>query len=208
MDWMLFTGFCVVLFSIFLYKSIAVYKIYNNTFYEDLYSNFVEFYIKFKYKKNLSQSSWIKQEIGTHRILFNSYLNEDKKIQYQFVTIFSKYGIHIFNINNIHGAVSGSSSDAYWKNDKSTTSTRFLNPTKACESHKKYIHDLTKSSTPISITILFSNDTDISKIKGSYTTNVFKNFIDCIKNDTASIPDETIILEFNKCIGRKQNENI
>lgn len=202
MDWMLFTGFCVVLFLIFLYKSIAVYKIYNNTFYEDLYSNFLEFYIKFKYKKNLSQSSWIKQELGVHRILFNGYLNEDKKIQYQFITIFSKYGIHIFCVNTIHGTITGSTNDTFWKNEKTTTTTRFLNPTKACEAHKKYIDDLIKSNTPIQISILFSNDTDVSKVKSNYDVCLFKDFIHCIKKDTECITNENIVTEFEKCIGR------
>ncbi|MEG2836249.1 hypothetical protein [Anaerorhabdus sp.] len=202
MDWMIFTGFCGVLFAIFLYKSIAVYKIYNNTFYEDLYSNFLEFYIKFKYKKNLSQSSWLKQELGTHRILFNSYLNEDKKIQYSFVTIFSSYGIQIFCINNIHGNISGSMNDAYWKNDKSTSSTRFLNPTKACDTHKKYIEDLVIGNMSITTFILFPNDSNVSKIKSNYSTCLYKEFIQLIKNSNASISNEVILSEFQKCIGR------
>lgn len=203
MDWMLFTGFCFILIIIFLYKSISVYKIYHNTFYEDLYSNFFEFYIKFKYKKNLSQSSWLKNNFGFHRILFNSYLDKEKIVRHQFITIFTSYGINIFYIFNIDGIISGKSDDLYWTVKKNNQFNKTVNPTSLCRSHEKYINTLVNKKMKISTVILFPSKTDFSILKSNIPVASNPNFISIIKENNQEYPNDLILHSYQKCIERK-----
>lgn len=202
MDWYLFIGFCSIIFLIFLYKSINVYKLYHNTFYEYLYSNFLEYYIKFKYKKNLSQSGWLNQEIGFHRIMFNSYLNQDKKIQSQFVTIFHRKGVNIFSVSLQKGTIIGKQNDSYFRTERDGKNFRFPNPCITCESHKRYIENII--NIPCSLSVLFPNDAIIKNIKITYVIDTYSNFLSILKNNKQELEDDEVLLLFNKCIKRNE----
>ena len=205
MDWSLFIGFCSVIFLIFLYKSISVYKLYHNTFYEHLYSNFLEYYIKFKYKKNLSKSSWLNQEIGFHRIIFNSYLDQDKKVQSQFVTVFHKKGINIFSISSQTGIITGKQKDSYFRTEKNGKNYRFPNPCLPCETHKQYVENLV--NIPCHISLLFPSDANVENVNCTIQISDYSHFLSILNSNTLDLSDDDILSLFNTCGRRTEDEN-
>ena len=98
MDFYMITGFICVISFIFAVKGINIYRIYHNSIYEFVFSNFLEFYFKYKFKKNLSVSYWFNQQIGHHKIIYNNHISKNKKSNQLFITIIHKKGINCFLI--------------------------------------------------------------------------------------------------------------
>ncbi len=156
MEWTLFIGFCFALLTIFILKSIRVYKTYEGKVYKYIYSGFLEYYIKFKYKKNLSESHWLNQEIGFHRILFNNYLNDKQESVYEIITIFHQKGITIFSILNNVGSINGNLKDKNWIIRHDNKNYRIKNPFLILNQHKNYISSQIENDQIIDAFVLIS----------------------------------------------------
>lgn len=203
MDLMLFTGFCTIVFLIFLYKALAVYRIYHHTFYEYLYSNFLEFYIKYKYKKNLSESGWLTQEIKTHRLLFNSYLDDLQVVQFQFITLFSQFGIDIFCIGKQRGSISKTSQKAKWKGDIGPTSYYFNHPELICKTHLDYINKIVGTKSLIRLSILFPDETKLENIDSNYSLAHYSDLLTIVTSHHSHLQENDIVDLFNTCINKR-----
>lgn len=200
----LLLGFFVVLFTIFLSKTILEYKNYKGTVYTAIYSGFFEYLMQLRVKKNMTTSRWLSQEVGTHRIVFNSYLDENHKPVYQFITIFSTKGINVFSVMDAKGNIKGKDNDKYWINRKNDKSFRVANPSVMLGKHIDYIKELTGDDNCTG-SILFAKGTDFSEVKSSYLVDSYDHIVDIIKANKQSLSEQQILQYFENCT-KKYNE--
>lgn len=193
--------FGVIIFAMGL-KAYQDYKLYKGTFYSVLYSGFVEYYLRLRQRKDLSQSDWLKQEIGDHRIVFNSYLDQNGKPVHNFVTIFHTKGTHMFSIIESKGEISGKDKDKHWIIHRDGKTFRIPASSALLEQHIDYVKKQT-SLTNIEGVLMFQNDTDISKMKTSWNTAKFSELLDVLKNGS----EERSLLEIEACF-KKCTENV
>jgi hypothetical protein len=164
MDWLVFTGFIFALLLIFFMKALRVYHTYRGKIFKYIYSGFLEYYFKYRYRKDLSVSSWLNHNLGFHRILYNSYLNEERKVIHDFVTIFHEKGICVFCIIPSDGVITGNHKDKHWIVSRGDKNYRILNPLATIESHAQFIAEQFPDIEIIDKCILFNDQADFSKL--------------------------------------------
>lgn len=191
-DWILFIGFLSALLFIFIFKAIRVYNGYKGKIFKEIYSSFIEYYFKYKYKKNLSVSGWLNQEIGFHRILFNSYLNQEKKLVHEFVTIFHEKGIMVFYIVTSIGEYTGNDTDKYWILKRDNKSYRILNPKAMISEHVDYIKSQFNADTIVDSCVLFTDNSDFKKLKTKLKCAHYHQLTDELKQQNNIVSRLTI----------------
>ena len=199
---LLFIGLLIALLTTFTVKAFRTYQTFKGTIYPLVYSNFMEYYYKYAHKNNLSISRWLKHELGHHRIVFNSYLNDDKKILFEFMTIFHEKGVQIFSIISSKGNFRGKNNDKYWQLSRNDKNFRIQNPSLGIQQYKEHLLNLIDAPIPLDIAILFSKDSIFGQLKSDYSLAHYEDYITLLKAQENSLSKEEIENYFQCCIKR------
>ncbi|MBP3400130.1 MAG: hypothetical protein J6K75_10255 [Erysipelotrichaceae bacterium] len=207
-----FYGFFGIIIIAMGMKAYEDYKFYRGSFYTILYSGFIEYYIRLRQKKDLSQSDWLKQELGDHRIVFNSYLDQNGIPVHNFVTIFHNKGVHMFSIIQNSGEITGKDKDKHWIIHRDKKTFRIPASSSLLEQHIQ----LTKNKTGIEHiegVLMFKNDADFSKMKTSWKTAKYSDLLNVLKEGNQDLSLAEIEAYFKKCTEqlknhKKEGENV
>ncbi len=193
-----FYGFFGIIIFALGTKAYQDYKHYKGSFYTILYSGFVEYYFRLRQRKDMSQSDWLKQELGEHRIVFNSYLDQNGIPVYNFVTIFHTKGTNMFSIIQSKGEITGKDKDKHWIVHRDSKTYRIPASSSLLQQHA----DLVKSKTGIHEvvgTLMFPDDTDTSKLKTEWNKASYSELMNILKNGNGSMTTMEIEACFKKC---------
>lgn len=199
--------FGVIIFSMGL-KAYQDYKLYKGSFYTILYSGFVEYYVRLRKRKDLSQSDWLKQEIGEHRIIFNSYLDQDGIPVHNFVTLFHNKGAHMFSIVHSKGEITGKDKDKYWIVHRDKKTYRIPSASSLLQQHIDTIKKQT-GIQHIEGVLMFPDGADFTKLKTVWNTNKYSELLQILKNGTGTMTTMEIEACFSKCtenLNKKKKE--
>lgn len=94
-----FIGFLCVFIIVSLVKTIRSYYVFKASFYPEIYSGFFEFLIRKKNLKRMSQSYWLENQLGYHRIMFQVTKTQDGFLQ-PYILILLSTGLYVIQIYN------------------------------------------------------------------------------------------------------------
>lgn len=189
--------FGIIIFALGL-KAYQDYKYYKGSFYTVLYSGFVEYYLRLRQRKDMSQSDWLKQEIGEHRIVFNSYLDQNGVPVHNFVTIFHNKGVHLFSVIQSKGQITGKDKDKHWIVHRDGKTFRIPASSELLRQHIDYVKKQTGLSQ-IEGVLMFTDTADFSKMKTEWSTAKYSELLNVLKNGTGSMTTMEIEACFKKC---------
>ena len=89
----LVTAICVVFIGIMGFKAYQAYPSYRGSLYQELFGSYAEYFWRFTMKRDLSESSYLNEKIGPHRLGYNAYFDGSGKQAATFVTVFSTRGV-------------------------------------------------------------------------------------------------------------------
>ncbi len=196
MDWLVFIGFVFALLFIFIMKALQVYRTYQGKIFKYLYTGFLEYYVKYRYRKDLSVSSWLNHKLGFHRILYNSYLNEERKIIHDFVTVFHEKGICVFCVIPSDGVITGTNKDKHWIVSRNSKNYRILNPLPTIESHVKFIIEQFPDVEKVDRCILFNEQASIDMLKVDIHCAGYHELLDILLAQDYLVDKEAILKTF------------
>lgn len=89
----LVAAICVVFIGIMGFKAYQAYPSYKGSLYQELFGSYAEYFWRFTMKQDLSESSYLNEKIGPHRLGYNAYFDAMGKQAAAFVTVFSTRGV-------------------------------------------------------------------------------------------------------------------
>ena len=88
-------GLITVLLALAVFQAFRLHKHYTKTLYPALFANYLEYFWRYQFRQNLSVSSWLKQELGFHRLLYNSVLDQNGHVAQTYVTLLCTRGAFV-----------------------------------------------------------------------------------------------------------------
>ncbi|MDO4199023.1 MAG: hypothetical protein Q4D13_08570 [Erysipelotrichaceae bacterium] len=171
--------------TVMLLYGFNAFRFYRSTYkgkiFKDIYSGFIEFWYRYNIRNNASESSYIKNQLGTHKIVYNSYLNEKYEPIHQFITVYTLKGVLVCYINGSTGDVSGKDSDKYLVVRRDGKAYRIPGTKDVVEKHLKTIRSTVTENTLVDMCYFFKNDTTYERFKTSYKAASYKEFMDVLK---------------------------
>lgn len=98
-----FVGFLSIFIVISIIKTIRSYYVFKASFYPVIYSGFFEFLFRKKNLKRMSQSYWLENELGYHRIMFQITKTKNKDNLQPYILILLSTGLYVIQIYNESG---------------------------------------------------------------------------------------------------------
>lgn len=196
----IFIGFISIILVLSLFQAIRLYKHYKNTFYTVLFSNYFEFFYRYHFKQNASTSNWLKQELGFHKILYNSIVDKNGNATQTYITLLCNYGVFVIRDMLSFGNFNGNSNDHSWfiHREKNQESKTFKIPNPQINL-KKHIHYQEKQ---LQLTcdgiIAFPQTSDFSKAKSDYSMLHYGDVISYIKQQPIKYSNDQILIAFNR----------
>lgn len=187
-----------------IFRAVRLYPDYRNTPLQELYGGFFWYFWRSVVKQDATQSGYLKQQIGTSRILF-SKMDDQGKTAARFCAIFYSRGIMVLCYNNISGVVYGKNKDKEWHarytGKGKTYSVSFTNPVKYLETYLLHIAHAYPDAH-IETRLCFDNAVDFSQLKCDITCIHNKDILGELKRVEAPVvSDEEIAQMFDKAIG-------
>lgn len=157
----LFLGFFIIVTIVGVIKMIRSYYVYKASFYPEIYSGFFEFFIRKGNLKRMSQSYWLENELGEHRIIFQVTKTSQKDILQPYILILLTSGLYIIQVHN------KSSHYIYHKEhfksvDEKQNVQNLPNPISEVSTFQKHFLELIDYDIPIFPLIVFPNDSQLS----------------------------------------------
>lgn len=193
-------GMVVVIVVMFIVNAIRFYlHQYRGRYYRYLYSNYFEYYFKYHNGRNASQSAYLKNRLGHHRLVFNSYLNAEKRPMHDFVTIFHNKGILVCYIVTSTGEISGRDSNTYLVVKRDGHSYRIPGPKDGIKRHVELLKQKCGEDAPIDVCIFFKPNTDYEYVQTSYKKANIKDICKVCDEMEFSVRDDEIENYYASC---------
>ena len=195
----LFTGFITVILVITVIQAIRIRKQYVNTIYPALFSNYLEYFYRYFFRQNVSTSNWIKQELGVHRLIYNSLIDKDGQVTQTYVTLLCTRGMFVIRDLRSTGKINGGKNDKHWivsrnKEDKTKT-YRIPNPEHELDRHIVYQHQQLKLEGHG--ILAFRDNTDLTLVKSNYPVLHDKDVVSYIKSQPEQLNEQQILAAFD-----------
>ena len=196
----LLLGFVSIVIIIAMFQAIRLHKNYAGTVYTSLFSNYFEYFYNYYFRQNVSTSHWLKQELGFHRLLYNSVLNKEGHVKQNYVTILCLQGAFVIRDMRSHGEFIGKAKDKCWflqkKSSNEVKKCRIKNPQIELKQHIQYQkHQLDIDCTGI---IVFNQESDFSKIQCDVPIIHYNDLIEYIKQQPKKYTEQQLITAFEK----------
>lgn len=151
-----------------IFQAIRLMPDYKTGIYRELYGSFPGYFWRTAIRQDASESSYLKHQIGTCRILF-SKMDENGKTVARFCTIFYNRGIFVICYESTDGIVHGKARDKDWivtRTDKDGNKRSFRHPSPV-PSFEAYLRRIAAlyPLRHMEARIAFRDETDISGLK-------------------------------------------
>lgn len=98
-------GFALAAGTYWLVKTIYYWRRFRQSIHIEIYSGFLEYSIRKKNIRRLSESYYFKSEFGKHRIFYQLAQNKNEKIPQAYVVLILSSGVYILNVKNQCGKI-------------------------------------------------------------------------------------------------------
>jgi hypothetical protein len=98
-------GFALVAGTYWLVKTVYYWLRFRRSIQIEIYSNFLEYSIRKKNIRRLSESYYLKSEFGKHRILYQIAQSKNAKVPQAYVILMLTSGLYILNVKNQGGKI-------------------------------------------------------------------------------------------------------
>ncbi len=199
METILYTAVTVLLFF-YLYDAFKLYRgQYKGRIYSSIYSGFMEFFFRYKFRNDASESSYFKNRIGKHKIIYNSYLNEKYQPLHSFVTVVHSKGILVCYIFTSSGSIAGKDSDKNLIVRHSGKAYRILGPKEAVDKHVALIKKNCGEEAPVDVCYFFKDKVDYTLFKTHDLTSPYKKIVEVLENQQHDLSEFKIDEYYAAC---------
>lgn len=98
-------GIAVVGGSILFVKNVYMWNIYRRSIQTEIYSNFLEYQMRRKSLKRLSESYYLRSRFGKHRIVYQMARGKNDQTPQAYVILILTSGLYILGVKNQSGRV-------------------------------------------------------------------------------------------------------
>lgn len=186
------------------FRGIRLYKSYKDDIYAALFGSFLPYFYHYVVIGDCSQSGWLRERIGTHRIIF-SVTSNDAGQRTKFCMIFYNKGIMVLCYDKAPGEYRGNPSAKSWNivrtgEDGKQHIFRRSNPTKDM---KAYLSRITAMFPGVHVEsrLAFCDSAELSQLRSDVKAIHFSEIEAELKAVQAEfLPDEEISAMYQKLI--------
>ena len=161
-------GAIIVVFVLVMgFRAFAGYSSYKGTLYQELFGSYLEYFWRMSMQRDLSKSSYLRERLGEHRIVYNAYRDGKGNIAATFATVFSTHGHAAICMVATAGAVAGKDTGS-WTVERDGKRFALASPMTYVRRQKKLLDSFMKGA-PIEYIIAFNKGTDVSAVDCSCT---------------------------------------
>lgn len=178
---------CIIL----LFKAVMGYRGYKDSINPYIYSNYLEYFYRYQIRNDCSKSSWLANQIGTHRIVFSQAADNTGVLVARFITVIHRHGVTCVSFFNPYGDISGKPNDKHWiihrnADEKSKKSYRILNPCKYLEENTNRLKKVL-NQPDIAKLIALHDSSDFSQLKSDVQVVWYKDLVEALKQSDAGV---------------------
>ena len=148
-------GAIIVVFVLVMgFRAFAGYSSYKGTLYQELFGSYLEYFWRMSMQRDLSKSSYLRERLGEHRIVYNAYRDGKGNIAATFATVFSTHGHAAICMVATAGAVAGKDTGS-WTVERDGKRFALASPMTYVRRQKKLLDSFMKGA-PIEYIIAFN----------------------------------------------------
>lgn len=194
-------GLITVVLSLTLFQAFRLRKHYRGTLYPALFANYLEYFWRYQFRQDLSFSSWLKQELGFHRLLYNSVVDQNGHVEQTYVTLLCTRGVFVIRDVRSEGQISGKQNDKHWivrrQAQDETKNYRIANPTAGLHQYSRYQSQALGGVTCKEI-LAFPDPADLTQAKSDVCLLHYNEVVRWIKQQPESFSEPQILTAFEK----------
>ena len=99
------TGIVLVAGGYWIIKTIYQWRLFRRSIYTEIYSAYIEYAFRKKNLVRLSESYYLKNELGKHRIVYQIVQAKGEKNPQAYILLLVSTGIYIINVKNQRGTI-------------------------------------------------------------------------------------------------------
>lgn len=199
----LVAAICVVFIGIMGFKAFQAYPSYKGSLYQELFGSYAEYFWRFTMKQNLSESSYLNEKIGPHRLGYNAYFDGKGKQVAAFVTVFSTRGVvsacMMGGAGSFHGGDTGS-----WTVERDGKTMACASPVVYLRRQKKLLDGITKD-VRVSYIGSFADAADLSGVDSAYPMMRASEVVPYLEERAVLIDEATMLEAFETFKGMARN---
>ena len=187
-----------------LLQGIRLYQNCKGDIYNDIYGSFFAYFYRYVVLRNCSESSWLKEKIGLHRIVYSS-LTKEGGGKSKFCVIFYNKGIMVISYDRATGRFLGNPNQKNWnviRPDKEGKNHTYRHPNPTADT-KAYAARMAKlfPGVHIETRIAFHNQADFSDLRTDIKPIHFSELAEALTQVKADfISDSEIIAMHNMLV--------
>lgn len=192
-------GLITVLLALAVFQAFRLHKHYTKTLYPALFANYLEYFWRYQFRQNLSVSSWLKQELGFHRLLYNSVLDQNGHVAQTYVTLLCTRGAFVIRDVRSEGQISGKPNDKHWIVSRPQTETtknfRIPNPADGLRQHCQYQRQALGGVDCAGL-CAFPDAVDLTHARSEFALLHYKDVVSWIKDQPEQMSEPQILTAF------------
>lgn len=188
----LVAAICVVFIGIMGFKAYQAYPSYKGSLYQELFGSYAEYFWRFTMKQDLSESSYLNEKIGPHRLGYNAYFDAMGKQAAAFVTVFSTRGVTSVCMMGGAGAFRGGDTGS-WSVERDGKVVACASPVVYLRRQKKLLDGIVKGER-VRYIAAFADVADITGVRSAYPMMRAAEVLSYLEGQDAVI-DEALMLE-------------
>ncbi len=157
MDSTVLTALVIVLAAFLVVRGVQLWPSYSGTIYQELFSSFLEYFWRMRFKHDLSASSYLKSRIGNHRIVYNAAVGKKGAKLADFITVFSEHGFVSICSLPYSGDISSAAGNGKWKVTRQGKTVRIPSPLVLIAQQKQFLRKTLGDKVPVKYVITFGN---------------------------------------------------
>lgn len=192
MDSTVLTALVIVLAAFLVARGVQLWPSYSGTIYQELFSSFLEYFWRMRFKHDLSSSSYLKSRIGNHRIVYNAAIGKKGAKLADFITVFSEHGFVSICSLPYSGNISSAAGNSKWKVTQQGKTVRIPSPLVLIAQQKQFLRKTLGDKVPVKYEIAFGNGSAFEHVDSPVPVRTAKEAVEdlCDMREGGIGPDE------------------
>ena len=192
MDSTVLTALVIVLAAFLVARGVQLWPSYSGTIYQELFSSFLEYFWRMRFKHDLSASSYLKSRIGNHRIVYNAAIGKKGAKLADFITVFSEHGFVSICSLPYSGNISSATGNGKWKVTQQGKTVRISSTLVLIAQQKQFLRKTLGDKVPVKYVIAFGNGSVFEHISSPVPVRTAKEAVEdlCDMREGGIGPDE------------------
>jgi len=192
MDSTVLTALVIVLAAFLVARGVQLWPSYSGTIYQELFSSFLEYFWRMRFKHDLSASSYLKSRIGNHRIVYNAAVGKKGAKLADFITVFSEHGFVSICSLPYSGDISSAAGNGKWKVTRQGKTVRIPSPLVLIAQQKQFLRKTLGDKVPVKYEIAFGNGSAFEHVGSPVPVRTAKEAVEdlCDMREGGIGPDE------------------